>query len=100
MRLPDTDGQRLFFRYVFAHGANASSADRLVVSVEEAGGARTAVFTEAGAASDVDGAWRNVYAALDAWKGQTIRIHVEAVDGAANSTVEAQIDDVRVTRGT
>jgi hypothetical protein len=97
--LPSTDGQKLFFRYVFAHGSNASSADRLVVSIEE-GGSRTAVFTKSGSATDVDGAWRNVYVPLDAWKGQTIRIHVEAVDGGANSTVEAQIDDVRVTRGT
>ena len=100
IKLPTTNGQRLFFRYVFAHRSNASSADRLVVSVEESGGARTAVFTRTGSATDVDGAWRNVYAALDAWKGQTIRIHIEAVDGGSNSTIEAQIDDVRVTRGT
>ena len=70
------------------------------MSVEESGGARTAVVTMTGSATDVDGAWRNVYAALDAWKGQTIRIHIEAVDGGSNSPVEAQIDDVRVTRGT
>ena len=69
------------------------------MSVEEAGGARTAAFTKTGSATDVDGVWRNVYVPLQAWKGQTIRIHIEAVDGGANSTVEAQIDDVRVTRG-
>jgi hypothetical protein len=97
--LPDTTGQQLFFRYVFAHAANASSADRLVVSVQESGGARTPVFTKTGSAADVDGAWRNAYALLDAWKGQTIHIHIEAVDGAANSTVEAQIDDLRIMRG-
>ena len=97
--LPTTDGQQLFFRYVFAHGSNSSSADRLVVSIEESGGVRTPVFTKTGSASDVDGAWRNAYALLDAWKGQTIRIHIEAVDGATNSTVEAQVDDVRVMRG-
>jgi hypothetical protein len=99
IRLPSTDGQRLFFRYVFAHRSNASSADRLVVSIEESGGARTAVFTKTGTAGDVDGAWRNVYVPVDAWKGQTIRIHIEAIDGGSNSTIEAQIDDVRVTRG-
>jgi hypothetical protein len=97
--LPTTNGQRLFFRYVFAHRPNASSADRLVVSIES-GGTRTAVFTRAGSATDVDGVWRNVYVPLDAWKGQTIRIHIEAVDGASNSTFEAQVDDVRVMRGT
>jgi carboxypeptidase T len=97
--LPSTDGQQLFFRYVFAHGANASSADKLTVSIEASGGGRTAVFTRAGAGIDVDAVWRNVYVPLDAWKGETIRVVVEAVDGAANSTVEAQVDDVRVTRG-
>jgi hypothetical protein len=48
----------------------------------------------------VDAVWRNVYVPLETWKGQRIRIHLEAVDGAANSLVEAQIEDVRVTRGT
>jgi hypothetical protein len=98
--LPSTNGQRLFFRYVFAHGSNSSSADRLVVSIEDAGGTRTSVFTRTGSTSDLDATWRNAYALLDAWKGQTIRIHIEAVDGASNSTVEAQIDDVRIMRGT
>jgi len=98
--LPSTNGQQLFFRYVFAHGSNSSSADQLVVSIEDSGGTRTPVFTKTGSASDVDGVWRNVYVPLQAWKGQTIRIVIEAVDGGANSTVEAQVDDVRVTRGT
>ena len=99
INLPSTTGQRLFFRYVFAHAANSSTADRLVVSIE-AGGTRTAVFTKTGSSTDVDGVWRNVSLPLDTWKGRTIRIHIEAVDGGANGTVEAQIDDVRVTRGT
>jgi carboxypeptidase T len=100
IQLPSTTGQRLFFRYVFAHGSNSSSADKLVVSIEDSGGTRTPVFTRTGSAADVDAVWRNVYVPLEAWKGQTIRIHIEAVDGAANSLVEAQIEDVRVTRGT
>jgi hypothetical protein len=99
IRLPSTTGQKLFFRYNFAHGSNSSSADRLVVSIEDSGGTRTPVFTRAGSAIDVDGAWRNVYVPLEGWKGQTIRIHIEAVDGGSNSLVEAQIEDVRVTRG-
>jgi hypothetical protein len=91
-------GQRLFFRYVFAHGSNASSADRLVASIEGSGG-RTAVITVTGKAADVDGVWRSISAPLDAWAGQTVRIHLQAVDGASNSLVEVEIDDVRVTRG-
>ena len=99
IRLPTTTGQRLFFRYVFAHGSNSSSADRLVASIETSGGARTPVFTRAGTGR----CRRRVAqrrAPVDPWKGQTIRIHIEAVDGGANSLVEAQIEDVRITRGT
>jgi hypothetical protein len=36
---------------------------------------------------------------VETWKGQTIRIVFQAEDGAANSLVEAQIEDVRITRG-
>jgi carboxypeptidase T len=98
--LPSNAGQRLFFRYVFAHGANSSSADKLVASIEDSGGNRTPVVTLTGSATDVDGAWRNVYASMDAWAGQTVRIVFQAVDGASNSLVEIEVDDIRITRGT
>ena len=35
---------------------------------------------------------------LDAWAGSTIRIRFEAVDGGTASTLEAGLDDIRVTR--
>ena len=98
--LPATSGQRLFFRYVFAHGSNSSSADKLVASIEDSGGHRTPVVTLSGSATDVDGAWKSAYAAVDAWAGQSVRIVFEAVDGAADSLVEMEIDDIRITRGT
>ena len=91
-------GQKLFFRYVFAHGSNSSSADKLVASIETSAG-RTAVITLTGSATDVDGVWKSISAPLDAWAGQTVRIHFMAVDGASDSLVEVQIDDVRITRG-
>jgi hypothetical protein len=69
-----------------------------VASIETTGG-RTAVVTLTGRRADVDGVWRTASASLDAWAGQTIRIHFSAVDGAADSLVEVEIDDVRVTRG-
>jgi carboxypeptidase T len=98
--LPSTSGQRLFFRYVFAHGSNSSSADKLVASIEDSGGTRTPVVTLTGSATDVDGAWKYVYAPIDAWAGQSVRIVFQAVDGASNSLVEVEIDDIRITRGT
>ena len=98
IKLSSATGQRLFFRYVLAHGSNSSSADRLTASIETSSG-RTAVITLTGKAADVDGVWRSIAAPLDAWAGQTIRIHFMAVDGGSNSLVEVEIDDVRVTRG-
>ena len=97
--LPSTAGQQLFFRYVFAHGANSSSADKLVASIEDSGGTRTPVATFSGSATDVDGAWKYVYAPMDAWAGQTVRIVFQAIDGGTDSLVEAEIDDIRITRG-
>jgi carboxypeptidase T len=98
--LPSTAGQQLFFRYVFAHGANSSSADKLVASIEDSGGTRTPVATFSGSATDVDGAWKSAYAPMDAWAGQTVRIVFQAIDGGSDSLVEAEIDDIRITRGT
>jgi hypothetical protein len=98
--LPSTAGQQLFFRYVFAHGANSSSADKLVASIEDSGGTRTPVATFSGSAADVDGVWKYVYAPMDAWAGQTVRIVFQAIDGGPDSLVEAEIDDIRITRGT
>jgi aminopeptidase S len=97
--LPSAAGQQLTFRYVFAHGANSSSADSFVASIEAADGTRTPVFSVAGSATDVDGAWRSVARNLDAWAGQTVRIVFRAADVGSASLVEVEIDDVRVTRG-
>ena len=98
IRLPDTAGPRLTFRYYLAHGSNASSADALRVSIVEDGGATTTVLLEQGAANDDDAAWASASIALDDWAGATVRIRFQATDGAAASLVEAAIDDVRVTR--
>ncbi len=98
IRLTAASGQRLTFRWLFAHAANASSADRLRAYVERADGSRTLVFDRAGRAALVGGTWRTASVLLDGWAGEEIRIRFEAVDGSAASTVEAGIDDVRVTR--
>jgi carboxypeptidase T len=96
--LPATAGQKLTFRYVFAHGSNSSSADRFAAIVEATGGAQTTVFARSGSPTDRDGVWRSASVSLDAWAGTTIRLQFVAVDAAGGSLVEVEIDDVRVTR--
>ena len=98
--LPAAAGQKLTFRYVFAHDSHSTSADHLRAFVEAQDGTRTAVFTVSGRATDVDGTWRTATVSLDAWAGQSIHLRFEAMDGGRNNLVEAEIDDVRVTRPT
>jgi carboxypeptidase T len=93
-------GQRLTFRWVFAHTATSTAADHLRAIVEAADGTQTVVWERTGSATLVAGTWASASASMDPWAGQTIRVRFEAVDGAAASTVEAAIDDVRVTRPT
>ena len=95
--LPAGAGQRLTFRWQFSHAANSSSADHLRAIVE-AGATQTVVFERTGSASLVAGSWHSASISMNAWAGQTVRIRFEALDGAGASTVEAGIDDVRVTR--
>jgi hypothetical protein len=98
IRLSTGAGQRLTFRYVFAHNPTSTGADYLKAIVEDAAGTRTTVFTVTGRAADVDGVWRTAWANLDPWAGKTIRIRLEAMDAAPGNLLEVEIDDVRVTR--
>ena len=88
----------LFFRYYFAHASNSSSADSFEAYVEDEGGTLTLVKEEKGAANTDTPSWASVTVPLDPWAGQTIRIVFVAADRSASSTVEAAVDDVRVTR--
>jgi len=98
IRLPASLGQKLTFRFVFAHDARSTAADQLRAIVEEEDGTRTAVFVKAGRAADVDGVWRTASVSMDAWAGQAIHLRFEAIDGGRNNLVEVEIDDVRITR--
>jgi carboxypeptidase T len=98
--LPGGAGQRLTFRWLLAHGANASTADYLQAIVETADGSKTVVWEQRGAATLAAGKWRSASVAMDAWAGQAIRIRFEAADAGGSSTVEVGIDDVRITRPT
>jgi hypothetical protein len=90
---PGSSGWTVQFRYTFAHAANSSAADylRLTVGGDE-------LWRQSGAASNRKAAWRLVTLSLDDYAGQEIRLSFEAADGAANSLVEAALDDVRVYR--
>ena len=87
---------RLTFRYVFAHGAGSTPDDAFRVMVEDADGTRTTVFERLGTPADVDGTWASANVDVSAWAGKTIALVVEAVDGAADSLVEAEVDDIRI----
>jgi carboxypeptidase T len=97
--LPATAGQRLTFRYVFAHDTASSSADSFKAIVERSDGTQDVVFARSGAPNDLDGAWRSASLSMDPYAGQTVRIRFVATDGGAANLVEAEVDDVRVTRG-
>jgi carboxypeptidase T len=97
--LPAGVGQRLTFRYVFAHSAASSSADSLRAIVERSDGTKVEVFRINGRPVDVDGAWRSASISMDAFAGQNVRLRFEAVDGGPGNLLEVELDDIRVTRG-
>ena len=98
IRLPGTAGQRLSFRWFLGHASNASAADHLRAIIEGQDGVQTVVWERTGTPEVVAGAWRSASILLDPWAGQTVRIRFEALDGAGSSTIDAGVDDVRVTR--
>ncbi|WP_101789889.1 M20/M25/M40 family metallo-hydrolase [Nonomuraea indica] len=95
--LPSGGPLHLTLAWYLAHGSNSSAADFLRVRVVGSGGTAT-VLSQAGAATDRDGAWSTATADISAYAGQTVRIVVEAADAATASLVEAGVDDVTITR--
>jgi hypothetical protein len=95
--LGDTAGD-LTFRYYLAHGSNSSSADYFRAFVEDEGGTLTLVREEVGAANKDTPPWASITVPMTPWAGQTVRIVFHAADRGSSSTVEAAVDDVRVTR--
>jgi hypothetical protein len=89
---------RLTFRYYFAHASNSSSADAFRAYVEAEDGTRALVREELGAANTDRPSWASVSVSMAPWAGQTIRIVFSAQDRGTASTIEAAVDDVRITR--
>jgi hypothetical protein len=97
--LPATAGQKLQFRYSFAHDSTATSGDRFVVEVMDvAAASATAVFTAYGAPVERNASWKLGSVDLSAFAGRTIRLRFSATDAGANGIVEAAVDDIRVTQ--
>jgi carboxypeptidase T len=96
--LPAAAGQRLTFRYVFAHSKGSTAADSLRAIVERADGSQVEVFSVVGRSVDVNGAWRTASLSLDAFAGTTIRLRFVAADGGPANLLEVELDDIRVTQ--
>ncbi len=96
--LPSAAGQRLAFRYVFAHSNGSTGADSLRAFVERSDGSQVEVFSVVGRSVDVDGAWRTASVSLDAFADTTIRLRFVAADGGPANLLEVELDDIRVTR--
>jgi carboxypeptidase T len=95
--IPATTGN-LSFKYYLAHSSNASSADYFRAYVELEDGTRTLVRQELGAANVDKPKWLTVTVPMTPWAGQNVRIVFEAADEGPASTIEAAVDDVRISR--
>ena len=99
INLPARAGQKLQFRYLFAHDATARSVDELRVEVLDVDAATaTTAFVVRGAAVERNAAWRLASIDVSAWAGRTVRLRFSATDAGTNGIVEAGFDDVRVTQ--
>jgi choice-of-anchor B domain-containing protein len=94
--LPATGTLNVSMSWYLAHGSNASSADFFRVSIVHNGGT-TQVFSQAGAASNRNGAWATGTWNISAYAGQSVRILIEAADASGASLVEAGVDNVTIT---
>jgi hypothetical protein len=88
----------LTFKYSFAHGTNSSTADYFRVYVMRPDGSKTLVKQELGGTESDAPGWTSVSVSLAPWAGERVRIVFEAADLAPFSLVEAEVDDVRITR--
>jgi aminopeptidase S len=94
--LPASGTLNLSMSWYLAHGSNSSSADFFRISIVHNGGTTT-LFTQAGAASNRNGAWAVGTWNISQYAGQSIRVLISAADASTASLVEAGVDDVRIT---
>jgi aminopeptidase S len=96
--LPPAAGQKLQFRWTFAHDATSSPGDEFRVEViDTSTAAATTVLLAQGVPVVWNSLWRASSIDLSAFAGKTIRLRFSATDADTNGIVEAGFDDVRVT---
>jgi hypothetical protein len=99
IRLPDSSSATLRLRYWLGHSPSAGSRDGLRVQLVAADGSwlATLASVEGNGARRVP-RWRSLRRRLpDELAGQRVRIQLVALDRGAASTVEAGVDEVRVS---
>ena len=96
--LPSAPVGSFTFRYYLAHAANSTSADSFRAYVEAQDGTRTLVKQELGGPFVDRPSWQTVSVSMTPWAGQTVHLVFEASDRGTASTVEAAVEDVRITR--
>jgi murein tripeptide amidase MpaA len=101
IRVPRDRGATLRLSWWLGLSADAEPEDGFRVHVVDASGSRRATLLEvSGTGERREPRWRGFSAVLpDELAGEQVAIELEAVDSGADSTVEAGVDQVRVTAG-
>ncbi|WP_436494414.1 metallophosphoesterase [Actinokineospora sp. HUAS TT18] len=86
----------LSLRWSVGFGANATSSDYFKITV--VGATDKVVLDQRGTGAHISGSWRTLTADVSAFAGQTVQILVEAADVSTASLIEAQVDDVKITK--
>ncbi|CRK62072.1 Alkaline phosphatase precursor (APASE) [Alloactinosynnema sp. L-07] len=86
----------LSLRWSVGFGANATGDDYFTITV--VGSTSKVVLDQRGTGAHINGSWRTLTADLSAFAGQTVRILVKAADESTSSLIEAQVDDVKITK--
>jgi len=94
-------GQKLQFRWTFAHDRTSSTADEFRVQLMDVTTSTTRTMLLArGGAFEKSASWQLASFDLSAYASHSIRLRFSATDAGTNGIIEAGFDDVRVTRGT
>ena len=96
--LPASGTITLTYRYFFGYLNDATPDDYFRVRIVGSNGVAQTVSARGATAENVAGVWKVKSANISAFAGQTVRIRVDAIDGAAASVIEAGIDGVMITR--